>query len=611
MYCIHCGKQIDEGNICETCAAARSLPYDPEKEPAYEQTAQPEPVFTLNDPSQAPAKGQKPSRPKKFPIAAVIVAVVLVGVAAAAVLFRDSLSSVFVRNFGSPEEYLAHVEEKEAQEQIDSITDAYGKLLGALGTYTGTNVSDKVEGSKEELGDFTIQSQIQFEIGDDVLEMLEPVLADAGMDMDLAWLSDIRLTLLSNTTGDLTQADMGIGLGKNSIATLRVLMDMAKGDMYMGVDELSDTYLFLHMEDYTEGVQLPDVGSVQQQINELAALLPGEAKINELLNRYYGIVLENVRDVEKSTEAVEVDGVEQKLNVISCTVTQEDILNIGIAILKDVQGDKELMEALYGIAAYTVVSAEEAVDEAISLALENMDDMLDACEKGNRIELTTYIDNSDNIVGRTIEIRSVDSEKIEISYVTVWSKNEFAFEAEIADMVEITGTGSREKNILEGSFEVEVQGQSVAELELSDYDEKAAEEGYLNATLKLTPSEEIMDMIIAEVGGELPQLGAVLDIAKLSLEVKLASSETSDTVGLRIKAAGATLLGFSITGEKVKPTEVKLPQDTVTLEDQQALQEWIMGMDFDQIIDNLEKADVPDVIMDAIYQVLNQLETYK
>ncbi len=619
MFCIYCGKQIEDGKtMCDSCAAARNMPYDPAEEPVYQQPAEPvpqqpaqpeAPAFTVSNPVEPPKSGKKPKSPKRFPLGAVIAAVAVVGVAASVAIFWDSITGMFVRNFAKPEDYLSHVEEKEAEKQIGTLTDAYGSILGALGNFTGTDVSDKVEDKVENADNVSTQTQIQVEVGDEILEMLEPMLENSGVNMDLAWLNDIRLTLAGNTDGDLTQADMGIGLGKTTIATLSVLMDLAGGDMYMGIPELSDTYLHLVLEDYMDGAQMPDMDEVQDILDEVVALLPAEEKLNEVLNRCYTLILENVGEVEKTSDTIEVDGLEQKLTVLECTVTEEDILNIAVAILEDVEDDKELMESIYGIAEYAYGYDEDEVDEGIAYALEELDAMAEEADEDNCINLTTYIDNNDVIVGRVIEIDSADGESIEISYVTVWQKDEFAFEADIADAIEITGSGSSKKDILEGEYEIEVEGQHIATLEISDYDEKAAEQGYINGTFTLTPSKDLMEMIIDQ-SGDMSQISSFLNIAKLSFQVEVASSEKTSQFSMRLQAGGATLFGLTLSSEQGKASDIKVP-DSIEVDDQEALQEWILDMDFDVLVENMEDAGVPDEILDVVNQVLDQLDSYR
>lgn len=656
MFCVNCGKQIGDGQVmCEACAAAKNLPYNPNNEPGYQpqqpayeppgyqpqqpayeppvyqpqqpvyqqpvyqQPAAPEQPFVLNNPAQeqpkkAPKKKKGGKGGKGFPVGGLVAAVLVVAIAVTAVFCWDAISSFFVRSFASPEDYMAHVEQKAAKDQINSLTSAYGGMLDALGGGAG---------------DYAMQTEMHFEMGDELLTMLETTLAYSGMDMDLSWLSDIKMTIYGNYSGDLTQSDIGIGLGKTTIATISVLLDMESGDLYMGIPELSDTYLSGSMED--AGMTAEDMAAVKDTINELMEKLPSEEKLNENLTRYWDIVLANAQDVEKGTETVEVDGLEQKLNVISCTFTEEDLLNIAAAILEDVRDDEEMMDlivAVYELSAprnessvegvydpetdsyysenITVeVDYEAEVKEAIAYALEELETLKDDADDDNRINLTTYIDNADKIVGRTIEVEADGDTSGEIYYITVWEKDAFAFEANFNDMAEIVGSGEREKNLVSGEYELTVEGEDILTLEVENYDEKLAEDGYINGSFTIEPSDALMEQMMG--GGDLSGMGGFLDFAKLSLQFDITSSESGAEYAVRAKMAGATLIGVTISSTKQEATKVKVPSDTVDMYDEEAMMDWAMNLDYDQLIENLEDAGVADMIVDAIMGGLDSM----
>lgn len=629
MFCVNCGKPIEDGKtMCEACAAAQSMPYNPAEEPAYQPPYQPsyeppyqpvaepqQPTFELNNPVEPPKKGKKPKAPKtgkRFPVGLVVAATAVVGIAAAAVFCWDTISSFFVRSFGSPEDYMTHVEEKVAEENINSFTSAYGQMLNAMGG-----------GEMEHTG---VKGEMHLTFGEDLLDLIELGMTASGTDMDLGWLSDIKMTVSSSIDGDLAEAEMGIGLGKTTIATINMILDMENGDCYMTVPELTGTYLALSMED--AGLDMSQFEDYQEMMSDFVKMMPSEKKMNEILIKYWAIVLANVEDVEKSTETVEVDGLEQKLNVITFTVTDENLIDIAIAILEDIQDDEELLECAIGIyekmypgygyleyneetgeyeEVFVEADHEEIIMEALDSALESLEEVKDELDGDVSINVTTYIDNSDKIMGRTIEVETPD-DSYEAYYITVWEKNEFAFEANIADMIEITGSGSREKKLLSGEYEISVDGEHMLTLEVEDYDEKAAEEGYINGTFTLVPSDDVMEKIIDEMGAT--GMGAYLDFAKLALEVKLANTATSNDIALNIKMGGSTMFGISLYAEYVEGDSIKVPSKTVDMNDQEALMEWVMDMDFEQLISNLEDAGVSDMIVDALEGVIGYLDYY-
>ncbi len=599
MFCVNCGKPIEDGKtVCDECAV-QELPYNPQEEPVYQAA---EPSFQLNNPVEEPVKVKKPK--KGFPVGAVIALAVVAAIVVCGVIFWDSITGFFVRSFGTPEQYLSHVENKAAEDTINGISGFYGNLLGVLG-------------GEVETEDVATKGNISIEISEDILSTI-------GMpaDMDLGWLSKIDLSVYTCSKDGLMQSDMGIGLGGVNIATLSMLMDLAEGDMYMGIPELSDTYLYMDVgtipgaaEDMDE--IMDQMEELKEMMDEISEMLPSEKKLNQKLTLYWGIVLENLEDVEKSTETVEVDGLEQKLTVIECTLTEEGLYKIARAILEDVQDDKELMKCVYAIAEYADLD-EDDVDDALDEAIDGLKDMAQDADDDNRINLTTYVDSTDSVVGRTIEVEGSDMDAVELYYITVWEKDEFAFEANIADQAEITGSGSREKNLVNGEYVIEVMGEEMLILEVADYDEKSAEDGYVNGTFTISFGEGLTDLIFASSGSSSPSYGSassgMSDILSafldLKVEVKLTSSEKVSELALAVKAAGVKMVSMTITGEQVKASDIKVPKDTIDMNDldEEEAMEWILGMDFDKIVKNLEKAGLPDDIMDQVYDLMDQLE---
>ncbi len=675
MFCIKCGRPTEDGKtMCDACAA-QELAYNPVAEPAYQSAPEPvyqpaaepvyqpaaepvyqpaaepvyqhpvepvyqsapqnyyqnpaEPVyqsapsFELNNPAETGKKAKKAKKAKSgkkgFPVGGIVAAVAVVGVAAAAFFCWDSIVSFFMRSFASPEDYMSHVEQKAAEDTINDITTIYGDILGAMGGETETE-------------DYAVKSDIQLTIGDEILDVLQSSMTASGMDMDLSWLSNIKLSGYVGSNEDLMKADLGIGLGNTTVATISYLMDLGESTMYLGIPELSDTYLQLNLEDIpgvTEDMEEIEnqLNQMQDMMDEIVKLLPAEEKLNEVLVRYWGIVLANLEDVEKSTETVEAGGLEQKLNVIECTITQEGLYNIVIAILEDLQNDKEMMECVYAIAELSGAD-EDMVDEAIDMALESMEDMAKDADNDNRINLTTYVDNSDKIVGRTIEVEGSDMDPVKMYYITVWEKDEFAFEANVADQMEIIGSGSREKKLISGEYALEVQGMEVVTLEIADYDEKAAEEGYLNGVFTIAPGSDLADLVTGAMGSPVdPEddyygsyeaypsassstssvVGAILNF---ELELSFVNTESNSEFGMVMKAAGVDVIGIKVTAEKVEPTDVKIPKDSVELdmEDPASIQEWVLGMDFEKVVSNLEKAGLPAELMEYVYEFVDQFE---
>lgn len=617
MFCMYCGKPTEgEQKVCAECAAARSRTGAPQSAPVT-QKAEPfaEEAFQLNTPAAKPAKPAKAAKkPGKVGLIVAAVAAVVVVAVLAVVLLAPGF---FARTFGSPEDYMEHVEEKSVEQVADMVADVYGSLTG------------KAEQKANAVG-----VDVHLQLGDALLSGLMMGMTGEGVDMDLSWLSDIALEIDAVAEGDAGQSDIGIGLGSQRILTASVIFDMAEQAMWMGLPELSEDYLLVDIAALSEasGMDMSAVMAQQEDLQQLLEKLPSEEVINELLNKYMAIALSHIDDVKKDTKTMEVDDIEQELTEITAKIHEEDLLEMAIEMLETLKDDKQAQE-LFATAVeyYSMVSpsyetvwneatgsyeyvpaedidAQELLEDFIEEGLDTLEDMLDDAEKSNYIKIESYVNNADEVVGRTIGISGQDEE---ISYITVWDGDEFEFEALLAE-VEITGKGSREKGLIEAEYVLNAEGMEVLTLEVSDWDEKQAEAGYLSGTLRLVPS----DMLLSELMYSMDySVASILSGGNLALEIDLNMTEEHSAAAVKLMADRTMLLGITLSTSTSEDGKVDTPSGEVDLivdgmPNEEALQRWILDMDFAAVLQNMRAAGVPSDLVDILDNYVAQLEMY-
>lgn len=617
MACKYCGNPTDDGkDVCAACAAAQPEEQMSQQElqnivedtftqaaPEQEVPAAAEETFVLNAPAEVPVK----KGGKKGLIALIVAAAIVIAGVLAVALNWDSIAGSFVKSFSSPQEYMNYVEEKAVSEFMDSFCESYGSLFDNPDTATGASSAD-----------------IHILLGDGLLDILEASMAQSGAAMDTAWLKDILLEVDTNAAGEQLQVDLGVGLGSDSIVNLSLFYDMLQQKLYLGAPEVEDTYLSVDIAQIV-GSDVDITAMLQQQLEQneqLLEALPSEDAVKTLVNKYFGIVLSRVENVEKSTETVKVDGVEQELTVLTATVYEEELYNILQDILKAAKEDKVLEDVIKSFSDYyndvNRANMEEYYDYAggtyeevdlyaqfiewVDEGLEALPEGIEAADPENYILLDSYVNNDNEIVGRRLRVHSETDGmgEEEISYVTVWQNDRFAFEAKIADAAELTGEGSRANGLLEGTYVLsDGYGAQMLELQIRDLDEKKLEDGYLSGTFRLPISQEMLEGL---------GLDSMLS-GSVALEMTVNTSEDDSRFGLSLLVEGQMMVGITVAGEAVDASQITLPTDCVDAMDQQALMQWIAELDLSGTLDKMKEAGVPAELVDALEYRVSQMQS--
>ncbi len=626
MFCTNCGQRLDESaKFCNICGAQIQpcvLEGKPVEEPAVEPVAEPvaapvevpaaepaaepvtapaaepvpapvaqeKPAYLSYTPPQFPVKTEKPKKVKKVKkksfLGRLVKTAVFLGVAVAGFLYWDNIVSFFMRSFATPEAYLTHVEMKSADRNIDKISEAYGELLGLMGgEQWGISPGERTE--------------VRVKISDDLVQILETAIGEGAEDVELDWLSDVQMNFLNNATDGVSRTDIAVGLGKTDIAGVSVVVDGNNGDLYVALPELSDTYMHIYLGQALNG------SLEEAAVQDLLELLPSEEKINEVLGCWWRIVLENVDDVEMDTDTVEVDGLEQELTVLEYEVTEECLYDMAIAILQDLKEDEEMLQIVYAVIEQIPYVDGKVVDQVFDSVIEKLEEDRENAENKRVMQMTVYVDYTDTIVGRVITFEGGEAEIPAISYLTVWEDDEFAFEADLAQLALVTGSGSREKGLVEGEYDVTVGGENIVTVELSDYDQRAAKQGYLNGSFTLMLSDELMQKAM-EKWEDSELITKALEWTRVELELEFKNTWRYSQCGVGINVGGLDIVKVSSSAEQLWPETVNAPEDTVEIVDVKGMLEWFRSMELDQIIENLEDAGMPQDMVDALNEFLSQ-----
>ncbi len=593
MYCNQCGGKVpDDVKFCPNCGAlVGKIPEEPTAATAQE----PESSFTFNP--QTDFDGQPENKKPKMgkgKIALLAVLGVVVVAAIVALLNMNAIRAFFVRN-SSPASFMQTVEGDAMGSMVDSLTNTYGRLLESVG----------------KPGGFT--GSVEVQLSDSTMTMLNSMLAQQGSNVDLSWLNNIVFNTQSQWNGNRSLVNVGVGLGDVQIATFQIVTDMEQMKMWLAVPELNQQYLVMDLSKvYSLDVQMGDTSAAMQQaqamLQGMMEHMPKEEVVNSLLKKYIGIVLGCLNDVEKQETTLKLNGLEQTCTQLKTTITPENVLDIGQKVLSEVKSDAQIKEIILNMGTYAeeYVGAESAqvmydqfVAQIDSLLkqLESQKDSLVAQAGDGVLIVNHYVDGQNRIIGRGLEMTNSDSSSAgSFHYYTVTQGDKFAFEADLGSVV-ITGDGTTSGNLLSGAYVLTTQGKELLKVEAEDWDEARWEQGAPCGTLRLSFGADALSQV---PGAE--EMAPML--SQMQLALTFDAKEDQADVKVSVLSSGMEIVSLHVSGSATEGGEISTPADGVDVEDQQALQQWAMGLDLNKLFENLSKAGVPQEYLQQLQLAL-------
>lgn len=641
MFCHNCGKQLPDGTLfCDNCGAqqqeapvqenvneqpvetqvlneqapesvvdyGQTTVLSPEDMPAFDTQPQAVPVVE-NIPEQqyvpeqqyaqeqqygyapdfaAPAF-EEPKKKKKI-WGKLIPAVIALGLVAAIVLNLGTVIGFGIKTFGSDKAYFGYVEKKAFEGYADDISNVYGSVVEALEF------------------DSAAEGELRLVLGDELLQMAETAL---GGQMQLDWVKDIAIAYDVNMDGSAEEFSLGLKLGKTEIIALNMIMDMVKGDIYMALANLSDKYLYINGGSEVVGGGASGssiLGSIYGNEN-LTKALPDEETVNELIDKYVEIVLDQLENVEKSSDSVKVDGIEQDCTKIKFTVTQEDFMNIALALLEEVKNDGEIEDIIKDFVKF--LNEEELLDQDPSKAYSELvsgieDTIKDGKEakasmdsealKRELMSITDYVNGSHEIIGRDLEVAGQKY----VSYATAHDGSDFATEVKIANMLTFKGNGTDKSDKISGKFNLTVSGMNIADVEVTDFDTAALDDQILNGTFRVLINKQLLSGIDA---GDYAALLSGFD----GIEIKSAGDKDEASVEFNVIYNNKILVGIATDAKKVDSEKIAVPdkKDTIDATDSEAVKAYLESLDLDKLYTALKDAGVPSQLVDLLKSALD------
>lgn len=486
-------------------------------------------------------------------------------------------------NLSTPE-YFKALELNNANGLVDTLSAVYGALAQSSNT-----------------ANYGGEMDVSLQVGDMVLQMLEDnYSAMSGDNMDFSFLSKINLELDLNVKDKMQQMDMAVGLGNNHILTICTIMDLSDFTTWVGCPELSDIFAEMNLTQTAGQMGGMAVNTATMQTaNALVEALPSEQEFNTLIKRYIEVALQSLENIERQEITLELDGLKQNCSALAVKIYEKDALNMVKAVLNTAKSDSELKSIIdeFGVAfnklmkesyeqaggRWTEIDLYNGFTMAVEEALDTLETEAEDLDTEEYIELTTYVDSAHNIIGRKLAI-----ERNELHYYTVTDGNAFSFDAALGP-VKVTGSGTNKSGQIDGTYTLNVEGSNLLKLEVEGW---SANGSNVKGTLTLEPSAELVNRVFGSANA--------LPFADIALELKIGSDDNGSEFEINLLSNETLLVGIAMSAKTSSGGSIQKPSQTFDFTNQYELQNWVMSMDFDQLIQNLRKAGVPSKLLDML-----------
>lgn len=559
MFCEKCGKPIDGDNkFCMHCGTP--VDAQAEKNTIYLNT-----------------QGAKPAKKKlgagKIALIALAVLVLVGGILLA--LNFDTVRAWFTSDSGSSggshTGSSGQSSSGSQQQQIADIGKELGEIYGDI-----INPDTSVSGAK---------GTIKVHIG----EMLENMLTQyTGVNMK--WVDGIGLQVQGGKQGDLFQMKLNLLVSNTNALGMDVIVSEEK--IYLGIPDLSQSYLELDMTKLLAQAGV-DMSTLMGAIQTNTQNLPSQEKFTQLINKYLGIIADNISSVSSETSVLmieEISSISETVKKQTSVVNYASLEKMLTAMVAELEKDTTAKQLLDELEAYIEnqvnqipeLGEEIQVDDLYNnllAILRSLIPMVQQQKDANadwNVQMISYLNTRNELIG--FDVVGFDGQKV-LSCGRVTGGDSFATKLSVGTFV-FGGSGTISGNRENGTYYFELDGVKLVNLQTIDYTQ--TNDGF-TGTVRITPTEALMKRIF----------GSGMQGTVYALELKSTTESGEKLVNISLLINDALFAGISVGGQTLPNYTVSTPTFTVDGTDEAALQSWVMGMNIQGVITKLQSVGVP------------------
>ena len=630
MFCTKCGQELsDDSKFCPKCGTPLGVANEETETPVEEtkvtetpveentSTVVEEPVEEVAEAADAQQEVEKPTtvvtdndsadynygfNPADIPEPTkgsgskkgIVIIVALVAVLVAAAL---AVGYFVFGLFVSPAKILSKTIDNGKNDIFDEYKTGYKSIQDSY---------------KDLNGDMTLS--VEATLGDKAKSLLDD--AGSSVGTDLSWIESGR----ADIAVDVQEEQIGFGvkgsLNGQEIGTVNAILDANSEKAYISVPEvLGDTALEAE-GDFDSEMFMEALASYTETFTKYAEIYPDPDKFNKCVTKYTDIVSKDLSkcEITKSKNEITAGDVTAKYTELEIELDKKTALQIADDLMTEFEKDDDLRELLNPIIEAELQSPEysdyfEDADafwdytlDQLADAKESIEDELDEIEddedlNDDVVTLYVYVDGFD-FKGIALEPEDADG-RLEIFTVEKGDKSgiRFYFDDGASSEYLFEGEGTTKKGLLNGTYTFSVDDEDYFTIEVKDFDKDKFDK---NRDYK---GDFIFSLGEGLTGDFYDETSEMFGLAKY--DISFDTKGATGTVGVDILVDDESLAKITMTYSMEDVKDMKIPSDTVDVEnmDEEELLNFIKGIKLDKLVDNLEKAGVPE----EYYQTLSEV----
>lgn len=613
MFCSKCGRPIPDGSsFCSECGAPVVRVEAPKAEAPEESTAvsqapkaeAPKAEIPAANPADSSDSGQKQDQKKAKKkgkagkVLGILLAIVLVLAAGAGAVYyfaKDQVTNFVHVTFDKPADYYQYV----AKRNIDK---AYSMMPENF---------DEIFKKQTDVLNSAAHEKVQVKLGDRGKDFLKLAV---GTGVDITWVESaaVDYSMDFQAKNDKFHVDAKAFLNDVPIISGLAMLDLKEGVAAFQIPELTEKYgIFSFADDEYDYEELKEIFEKYSKVIES---YPDPSYLKEKGKQYMEMYLEQVEEVEKSTETLEADDITMECTSLTVVLREKDIRKLLEKIIDDLKEDEEFEKMVKNMAELADEEPEEFYQE-YQKSLEDSKKELE--DLGiDRVKLVIYVDKQSYIVGSKVAVDPKEErlKSAETLFVVLNQEDRQGVSLTMKygshNMI-FAGSGVIRDGKLEGDYRLKYDDKKMMNLSVDEFDLEEAKKGNLSGHFNVKPGSDLdlIELLCHEFGLEDSSPAYVfLSALNLSLDLKLDITAENHSVDLGIQDGGLDIVRVSFRGGLDEAGSIVVPENGIDMEEKVA--EYVKEISFKRLMENLKNANVPKDYYEELEELEDELKYY-